>query len=98
MELNSPGDAGHAALAGFAGGVVVGFPGLAGAGAVRAVPDGEAGPEDLEQERGQGKVGLVRGKAVTVSVAAARARGKLIFPGGMPAALAPMPMSLHIAW
>ena len=37
-------------------------------------------------------------KAATVSVAAARACGKLIVSGGTPAAAAPIPMILQIAW
>jgi hypothetical protein len=51
------------------------------AGPVRAVAGEEAGHEDLQQERGEDEVGLVRGKAATVSVAAARACGKLIRSG-----------------
>ena len=51
------------------------------------VGDAGEGPgrEDLQQKRGEGEVCLVRAKAGTVSVAAARESGKLIRPGGMPA-------------
>ncbi len=53
VELDSPGDVADAGLAGLAGREVAGFLGLAWAGPVRAVPDVEAGHEDLEQERGE---------------------------------------------
>ena len=53
VELDSAGDVGDAGLAELAGGEVAGFLGLARAGPVRAVPDVEAGHEDLEQERGE---------------------------------------------
>jgi hypothetical protein len=62
VELDSPGDAADAGLAGLAGGEVAGLLGLAGAGAVRAVADGEAGYEDLQQERGEREIELVRGE------------------------------------
>src|SRR5262245_28791394 len=82
VELDPAGDAGHAGLAGLAGGEVAGLLGLARAGAVRAVVDGEARHEDLQQERGEGEISLVRGeKATTVPVVAARACGKLIRSG-----------------
>ncbi len=61
VELDSAGDVGDAGLARLAGGEVAGFLGPAGAVPVRAVADGEAGHEDLEQERGEGEVELVRG-------------------------------------
>jgi hypothetical protein len=91
VKVDSPGDAG------LSGGEVAGFLGFPRAGAVRAVADGEARDENLEQERGEGKVRLVRGKATTVSVAAARACGKLILAGRMPGAFTAMPMILQIA-
>src|SRR5271165_965453 len=62
VELDFPDDVGDAELAGLAGGEVAGFLGLAGAGPVRAVPGEGAGGEDLEQERGQREIGLLRGK------------------------------------
>src|SRR5579859_2397385 len=87
VELDSPHDVGAAGLAGLAGGEVAGLLGLPRAGAVGAVADEEAGHEDLQQECGERVFLLVRGgKAATVSVAAARACGKLILAGGMPAA------------
>src|ERR1039457_4375841 len=117
VKLDSSGDVGDAGLAGLAGGEVAGFPGLAGAGPVRAVPDEGGGGEGLQQGCGGGEVGLLRGerqgggrggrrgdrpaqgeKAATVSVAAARACGKLIVSGGTPAAAAPIPMILQMAW
>ena len=62
VELDSAGDVGDAGLAGLAGGEVAGFLGLAGAAAVRAVADEGAGEKDLQQERGEGVPGLVRGE------------------------------------
>ena len=62
VKLDFPGDVGDAGLAGLAGGEVAGFLGLAGAGPVRAVAGEGAGGEDLEQERGQREIGLLRGK------------------------------------
>ena len=98
MKLDFPGDVGDAGLAGLAGGEVAGFLGLAGAGPVRAVADEGGGGEDLQQEGGEREIGLLGEKAATVSVAAARACGKLIVSGGTPAAAAPIPMILHMAW
>ena len=62
MELDSPGDVGDAGLAGFPGGEVAGLLGLAGAGPVRAGAYEEAGHEDLQQERGERVIELVRGE------------------------------------
>jgi len=62
VELDFPGDVSDAGLAGLAGGEVAGFLGLAGAGPVRAVPDEGGGGEDLQQERGEREIGLLRGK------------------------------------
>ena len=61
VELDSPYDVRDAGLAGFSGGEVACLLGLPGAGAVRAVADEESGREDLQQERGEGEVQLVRG-------------------------------------
>jgi hypothetical protein len=61
VELDSAGDAGDAWLAGLAGREVAGLLRLAGACPARPAADGGAGHEDLEQERGQGQVQLVRG-------------------------------------
>jgi hypothetical protein len=59
----------------------------------------EGGHEDLGQERGEGEVGLLGGgEAATVAVAAARACGKLIWSGGMPAASTAIPVSRLMAW
>jgi len=62
VELDVPLHVGDGGFAGLAGGEVAGFPGFAGAVALGAVTDGEAGLEDLQQERGEGEVPLVRGK------------------------------------
>src|SRR2546429_7832993 len=59
-KLDFPGDVGDAGLAGLAGGEVAGFLGLAGAGPVRAVADEGGGGEDLQQERGEREIGLLR--------------------------------------
>ena len=61
VKLDFPGDVGDAGLAGLAGGEVAGLLGFPRAGPVRAVADGEAGHEDLEQERGERVIQLVRG-------------------------------------
>jgi hypothetical protein len=62
VELDFADDTCDAGLAGLAGGEVAGLLGFPRAGAVRAVAGEEAGHEDLQQERGEGEVGLVRGK------------------------------------
>ena len=62
VKLDFPGDVGDAGLAGLAGGEVAGFLGLAGAGPVRPVADEGGGGENLEQERGEREIGLLRGK------------------------------------
>ena len=62
VELDFPDDVGDARLAGLAGREVAGFLGLAGAGPVRAVPGEAAGCQDLEQERGEREISLLRGK------------------------------------
>ncbi len=62
VQLESPFDVGHAGLAGFPGWEVAGFLGFPGAGTVRAVAGEEAGHEDLQQERGEREIRLVRGK------------------------------------
>ena len=99
VKLDFPDDIGDARLAGLAGGEVAGSLGLAGAGPVRAVAGEGARGQDLQQERGEREIGMLRGKKPrTVSVAAARACGKLIVSGGTPAAAAPIPMILQIAW
>jgi hypothetical protein len=56
------GDADDAGLV-FAGGEVAGLLGGAGAGAVGAAADEESWVEDLEQERREGQVSLVRGES-----------------------------------
>ena len=61
VKLDFPGDVGDAGLAGLAGGEVAGFLGLAGAGPVRAVADEGGGGEDLQQERGEREIGVLRG-------------------------------------
>ena len=62
VDLEASGDADDAGLI-FAGGEVAGLLGGAGAGPVGAVADEESGVEDLEQERGQGQVKILRGKS-----------------------------------
>ncbi len=62
VELDFPDDVGDARLAGLAGGEVAGFLGLARAGPVRAVAGEGARGEDLEQERGEREIGLLRGE------------------------------------
>lgn len=62
VELYFPDDIGDARFAELAGGEVAGFLGLAGAGPVRAVAGEGGGGEDLEQERGEREIGLLRGK------------------------------------
>ncbi len=62
VEFDSPGDGCHAGLAGLAGGEVAGLLAHAGAGPAGAVADEEPRVEDLQQERGQGQVKLVRGE------------------------------------
>jgi hypothetical protein len=61
VKLDVPGDVDDGGLAWFAGGEVAGFPGFAGAVALGAVADEGAGAEDLQQERGEGELWLVRG-------------------------------------
>ena len=62
VELDFPDDVGDAGLTGLAGREVTGFLGLAGAGPVRAIAGEGARGEDLEQERGEREIGLLRGK------------------------------------
>jgi hypothetical protein len=62
VELDTSGDADDAGLI-FAGGEVAGLLGGPWAGPVGAVADEEARVEDLEQERGQGQVKILRGKS-----------------------------------
>lgn len=62
MELDVAFHVGDGGFAGLAGGEVAGFLGFAGAVALGAVADGEAGQDDLQQERGKGQVSLLRGK------------------------------------
>jgi len=62
VELDFPDDVGDARLTGLAGREVAGFLGLAGTGPVRAVAGEGSGGKDLEQERGDGQVALVRGE------------------------------------
>ena len=62
VEFDSAGDVGHAWLVVPAPGEVAGLFRLAGAGPAGTVADEEARVEDLQQERGQGEVKLVRGE------------------------------------
>ena len=98
VELDPAGDADDAGLAGFAGGEVTGLLGFPRAGPVGAVAGEEPGHEDLGQERGEGEVGLVRGESCDGVGRAARACGKLILSGGMPAASTAMPTIVQMAW
>ena len=62
VDLEASGDADDAGLI-FTGGVVAGLLGGPWAGPVGPVADEEPGVEDLEQERGQGQVKILRGKS-----------------------------------
>ena len=62
VDLEASGDTDDARLI-FAGGEVAGLLGGPWAGPVGAVTDEEARVEDLEQERGQGQVKILRGKS-----------------------------------
>jgi hypothetical protein len=62
VDLEASGDANDAGLI-FAGGEVTGLLGGPWAGPVGAVADEESEVEDLEQERGQGQVKIVRGES-----------------------------------
>ena len=61
VELDSPHDVGDAGLAGLAGGEVAGLLGFPRAGPAGAAADEESGHEDLQQERGERVIRLVRG-------------------------------------
>ena len=99
MDLEASGDADDAGLI-FAGREVAGLLGGSWAGPVGPVADEEGRVEDLEQEGGDGQVKILRGgkPAVTESVAAASACGKLIFSGGMPVASTAAPIRVWMAW
>jgi len=99
VELEPSGDVDDAGLV-FAGGEVAGLLRGPGAGSVGAVADEEPWVEDLEEEGGDGQVKLVRGgeAAVTESVAAASALGKLILWGGMAVASTAAPVRTWMAW
>jgi hypothetical protein len=84
VKLDVSGYVDDGRLAWLAGGEVAGFLGFAGTVAVGAVADEGAGAEDFQQERGERQFWLIRGKAATVSIAAARACGKLIRADGCP--------------
>ena len=62
VDLEAAGDPDDAGLI-FAGGEVAGLLGGPWAGPVGAVADEEARVEDLEQERGQGQVKILRGES-----------------------------------
>src|SRR6266567_6924258 len=62
VELDSPDDVGDAGLAGLSGGEVAGLLGFPGAGPAGAAADEESGHEDLQQERGECVIELVRGE------------------------------------
>jgi hypothetical protein len=62
MEFDSAGDVSDAGLVVAAPGEVAGLLGLAGAGPAGTSADVELRVEDLQQERGQGEVKLVRGE------------------------------------
>jgi len=61
VEFDSAGDACDAGLAGLACGEVAGFLAFTGAGPAGAAADEEMRVEDLQQERGECQVKLVRG-------------------------------------
>ena len=58
----------------------------------------KAGMRTLARNVAKARPACSGGKAVTVAVAAARACGKLIWSGGMPAASAAIPVSRLMAW
>jgi hypothetical protein len=62
VDLEAAGDPDDAGLI-FAGGEVAGLLGGSWAGPVGPVADEESGVEDLEQERGQGQVKILRGES-----------------------------------
>jgi hypothetical protein len=62
VELDVAGDVDDGGLAGLAGGEVAGLLGFPGAVALGAVADGEVRQEDLQQERGECEICLVRGE------------------------------------
>ena len=98
VDLEAAGDPDDAGLM-FAGGEVAGFLGGSWAGPVGPIADEEGRVKDLEQEDGHGQVKVLRGKpAVTESVAAASACGKLIFSGGIPVASTAAPIRVWMAW
>ena len=99
VDLDAAGDGDDAGLV-LAGGEVTGLLGGPGAAAVGATADEGPRVEDLGQDGGQGQVSLVRGgkPAVTVSVTAARACGKLTRSGGMPVASTAAPIRVWMAW
>ena len=61
VELDSAGDACHTGLAGLAGGEIARLLAPAGTGPAGAVTDEKPRVEDLQQERSQGQIKLVRG-------------------------------------
>ena len=98
VELDFPDDVGDAGLAGLSGGKVAGFldfPGLARSGRSRTK---NPGMRIFSRNVAMASSGWSGEKAATVSVAAARACGKLIRAGGMPAAFTAIPTVLQMAW
>jgi hypothetical protein len=81
VELDSPGDVGDAGFAGLAGGEVAGLLGFPRAGAVRAAAAEGRGVRTFSRNAARATSAWSGGKAATVSVAAARACGKLIRSG-----------------
>ena len=96
VELDSACDVGDTGLAGLSGGGSRRPSWFPGTGPAGPVADAKAGDEDAGTRRARDPVG--QRKAATVSVAAARARGKLILAGGTPAAFTAMPMIRQMAW
>ena len=98
MELDPAGDVDDAGLAGFPGGKVGGLLGFPGAGPVRAVASEEARHEDLQQERGQGEVGLVRGESRDGVRRGGQGVREADLVRGIPAAFTARPTILQMAW
>lgn len=98
VELDPPGNSGDAGLAGFSGGEAAGFLGFPRAGPVWAVAGEEAGHEDLQQERGEGEVGLVRGGKPRWCRSRRPGLREADLVRGMPIASTAMPVSLQMAW
>ena len=98
VELDCAGDVGDAGLTWLAGGEVAAFLVLRGLARPGRSWVKKAGMRILARNVAKARRPAQGGKAATVAVAAARAYGKLIWSGGMPAASAAIPVSRLMAW